>query len=107
MIAWIVAVLIVGVVALVGYYQGALRAAFSFIGLLLGAMLAMPLSGVTGWVLHLVGIRHPTKLAFLAPVLAWVVVLAIFKIVANTVHRKVDTYSNTRHPILGAVCGNG
>jgi len=42
MIAWIVAVLIVGVVALVGYYQGALRAAFSFIGLLLGAMLAMP-----------------------------------------------------------------
>ena len=92
MIAWIVAVLIVAVVAMVGYYQGALRAALSFIGLLVGAMLAMPLSGITGWVLALVGLKHPATLAFLAPILAWILVLAVFKIVANTVHRKVDTY---------------
>ena len=92
MIAWIVAILIVGLVAVVGYYQGALRAALSFIGLILGAMLAMPLSGITGWILELVGVKHPVTLAFLAPILAWILVLAVFKVVANTVHRKVDTY---------------
>jgi hypothetical protein len=92
MIAWIVAIFIVGIVAAVGYYQGALRAALSFIGLLVGAMLAMPLSGAAKWFLQLVGLKHPAVLAFLGPILVWVGILAIFKIVANTVHRKVDTY---------------
>jgi hypothetical protein len=96
MIAWIVAVLVVAVVAVVGYYQGALRAAFSFIGLLVGAMLAVPLSGVTNWVLQLVTIKHPAALAFLGPILTWVIILAIFKVIANTVHRKVDTYYRYR-----------
>jgi uncharacterized membrane protein required for colicin V production len=45
MILWLIALAIVASVAVVGYYQGALRAAFSFVGLLLAASLATSVGG--------------------------------------------------------------
>ncbi|HXG48800.1 MAG TPA: CvpA family protein [Methylomirabilota bacterium] len=92
MILWILALVLVACVVTVNYYQGAVRAAFSLCGLLLAAMLALPLSGLLIPVLGLVGVGHPAVAAFVAPVVTWVLILAAFKVAGLTVHRKVDTY---------------
>ena len=45
MILWIFAFGLMAVLGLIGYYQGAIRVAFSLIGLIVAAFLAMPLAG--------------------------------------------------------------
>src|SRR5687768_14778885 len=92
MIAWILGIVVVALVALVGYYQGAVRAGISLAGLVLAAILASPLAGPMKSLLSLVGLKHPAVLAVVAPVAAFIVVLAIFKIVGASLHKKIDTY---------------
>lgn len=92
MIAWILGIVVVGLVALAGYYQGALRAAISFVGLVLASILASPLAGPMKSLLSLVGLKHPAVQAIVAPVAVFIVVVAIFKIVAAQMHKKIDTY---------------
>jgi hypothetical protein len=92
MFLWILAVCVMGVVALVSYYQGALRAAFSLIGLLVGALLALPMAGIMKFVLPALGLRHPVLVAFLALVVMYVLILIAFKVAAFAVNRKLETY---------------
>src|SRR4030095_2165974 len=60
--------------------------------LLLGALLALPLSGVFQAILKLFGVDHPVLLAFLAPFSVYLLILILFKVGGLAVHRKVDTY---------------
>lgn len=92
MILWLLAVFVVGVVTLVGYYQGGLRAAVSFVGLIVAASLAVPLDGIAKAILPVFGMKHPVALDFVAPFIMFVLVLTLFKIVAFTIHRKMETY---------------
>jgi hypothetical protein len=92
MILWILAIIILASVALVNYYQGAVRAAFSLAGLLFAALLAVPLSGLIKPLLRLTGLEHPVLLGFIAPAVVWVIILAVFKIVGLTIHKKIDTH---------------
>ena len=92
MILWILALVMLGLVGMVGYYQGAVRAACSFIGLIIAAALAMPLGGLITPILKLFGLKHPVWLMFIGPIVAFVIILTIFKIVGHVVHRKLDTY---------------
>src|SRR5262245_34199027 len=46
MFIWLLALVVMACVGIVGYYQGALRAVFSFVGLLLAALLASPLGSL-------------------------------------------------------------
>ena len=92
MFIWIIVALVFISLGVVGYYQGIVRVAFSFIGLLLGALLALPLSGVFKSILGLFGLEHPVLLAFLAPFCVYMLVLILFKTGGLAVHRKVDTY---------------
>ena len=92
MIVWVLALLFVGVVGLVGYYQGAIRAAFSFVGLLVAASVAGPLGSVLSPVIAAMGLKHPILLAFLGPIVAFLLVLVIFKAVAFAVNKQVDNY---------------
>lgn len=92
MIVWILAVLLVGVVALVGYYQGAVRAAFSFIGLLIAASVAQPLGNVLSPVIAAMGLKQPVALSFLGPIVAFLLVLTIFKAIAFAVNKQIDAY---------------
>ena len=55
MLIWILALVLFGALGVIGFYQGALRVAFSFIGIIVAALLAIPLSGVFNWVLGLFG----------------------------------------------------
>ena len=90
MFLWMIALLLFAAVGIVGFYQGALRMAFSTIGLLVAALLAMPMAGLFALILKVFGMEHPVLIAFLAPFLAFVVVLIAFKIGGMTVHKKVE-----------------
>lgn len=92
MILWIFALLMLGLVGMVGYYQGAIRAGFSFVGLIIAAALAVPLGHLVSPILKLLGLHHPITLGFVGPLVAFLIVLTVFKAVGFSVHRKVDGY---------------
>lgn len=89
---WIILLLCLGFVGAAGYYQGPIRAAFAFLGLLFGAVLAEPLSPLTQRLLELCGLHHPAWNIFAPQVLAFLIVLTIFKIAGQVVHQKVAVY---------------
>jgi|ERR1700722_1299131 len=89
---WIIAFLCLGLVGAAGYYQGPVRAAFSFFGLVFGSLLAGPLSPLTKHLLPLVGLHHPAWNIFAPQVLAFLIVLIIFKIAGQVVHQKIAVY---------------
>jgi hypothetical protein len=90
MFIWLIALIVVASVAIVGFYQGALRASFSFIGLLVAAMLAGPLGSLLKSIVPVFGVKNPVTIAFVAPVLGFVLVLVLFKLAAVAVHKKVE-----------------
>lgn len=92
MLIWIIALFLFIALGVMGYYVGALRGAFTFAGLLVAALLAIPLGGVFNWVVGIFGLEHPVPLAFIGPVGAWVVILICFKAGGMAVHKQVDTY---------------
>jgi hypothetical protein len=92
MIMWIAALLLVAATVAVGYRQGAIRAAFTFIGLLLAAVLAIPCGPMFEWFFPLIGFKDPITPKFGAPVIAFFVLSLVFKAVAAFVHRKVEYY---------------
>jgi len=92
MILWMIALAIVVSVSIVGFYQGALRAAFSFVGLLLAASLASPIGGLLKSLIPIFGLRNPVAVAFVAPTIAFIVVLALFKVGALAAHKKIESW---------------
>ena len=92
MFMWIIAVFLFVALGAAGYYQGALRAAFTLVGLIVAALVALPLSGVFTAILRIFSLEHPVLLAFIAPLSAYVVVLIGFKAGGLATHRQVDTY---------------
>ncbi len=92
MILWLIALVVVASVAIVGFYQGALRASFSFVGLLLASLLASPLGSILKSMVPMLGFKNPVVIAFVAPVLGFILVLAIFKVAALAVHKKVEAW---------------
>jgi len=92
MILWVLAVLIVAAVALVGYYQGGVRVAFSLVGLLVALLVAQPLGNVLKPLVAMTGLKQPIVLSFLGPAIAFILVLVIFKVIAYAIHHKLTTY---------------
>lgn len=92
MLLWLTAFFILACCAIVAYYQGALRAVISLLGLLGALLLAGPFGKLINAILPALGLAHPALLAVLGPAIAFLLILAGFKIVAAVVHRKVDAY---------------
>jgi hypothetical protein len=89
---WILAVLVLAWLAGLGYRQGVVRVAFSFAGILLGALLAAPLAPLIKPVLPLVGVKHPVLVRLLSPCIVFLAILVLFKIAGLIAHRKVEVY---------------
>jgi hypothetical protein len=68
------------------------RGAFTFFGLLFGTALAGPLSPLTQPLLPLAGLHHPAWSIFAPQVLAFLIVLTIFKIAGQMVHAKIAVH---------------
>jgi hypothetical protein len=89
---WIIALLCMGLGGLAGKGRGAIRAAFSLLGLLFGLALARPLSPLGGYLLPLLGLQNPLWRLFVPGAIAFLGVLAIFKIVGSILHQKAVTH---------------
>jgi len=92
MLIWLLAIILIASVAALGLRQGVIRVAFSFLGIVVGALLAVPLGKFAGKLISLVGVKDPLMIWALGPILAFIVVSAAFKIGAFPVHQKVDVY---------------
>src|SRR5215471_8495222 len=90
MTIWLLALLLLGSLAGIGYRQGVIRVGFSLVGILLGALLAVPLGKLLRPVIMAVGLKNPVFAWLLGPFIVFVVISIIFKIVALNVHEKVD-----------------
>lgn len=92
MIIWLVALVLLALLALIGYYQGAIRVGISLVGLFFAAALAVPLSPIIKPILPILGLKHPLWVQILPPLVIFLLVMLVFKIVALMVHRKVSVY---------------
>jgi hypothetical protein len=92
MTIWVLAVVLLASVAALGFRQGAVRVAFSFAGILVGALLAVPLGHLLGRLLAPLGVKDPILVWALGPLLVFIICSMIFKGVAAAVHHKVDVY---------------
>ena len=92
MTIWALGLILLASLAGLGWRQGAIKVAFSFLGIVLGAILAAPLGHPLGRLLRLVGLKDPLLVWALGPVLVFLIFSVIFKIAASAVHHKVDVY---------------
>jgi hypothetical protein len=89
---WIIALLCLGIVGAIGYYQGPIRVACSLLGLIFGGLLAVPLSPLTKKLLPIFGLHHPGWDLFVPALIAFLIVLIAFKILGNVLHRKLSIF---------------
>ena len=92
MTIWILAMLLMAAAALAGWRQGAIRAAFSFVGILLATLLAVPVGRIVQPLLPHFGASNPVLAWALAPVFGFILVSAAFKVVAISIHKKVEVF---------------
>ena len=92
MTIWILALVLCAGLAGAGYRQGAIRVGFSLLGLIMAAVLAMPLGRVLFPLLGKLGLKNPVVAAFIAPIVVFILILLIFKTAGLFAHHKVDVY---------------
>jgi len=92
MMFWLLALVLLASLAGMGYRQGAIRVAFSFIGILVGALLASPLGKLVKPLLVVLGLKTPVLAWLLAPLIVFVLISVIFKVAGLMVHQKVDVH---------------
>jgi hypothetical protein len=92
MTIWLLAILLVASVAALGYRQGAIRVAFSLAGILVGALLAVPLGNLLRPVVIMFGLKNPLLAYLIPPVIVFVIFSIIFKVAAAAMHHKAETY---------------
>jgi uncharacterized membrane protein required for colicin V production len=92
MTIWILAVVLVLSLMGLGYRQGAIRVAFSLVGIFMGILLAVPLAKPCAILLKAFGVQHPVVLWMVPPFIAFCLISAIFKSIALAVHHKIEVY---------------
>jgi Colicin V production protein len=92
MIIWILAVVLIAASVALGHRQGAIRAAFTFVGIVTATLLAVPVGKLLKPLLPHLGIHSNLLIWIVAPFVAYIILLTLFKVVAFTVHRKTYVY---------------
>lgn len=92
MTIWILALVLLAAGAGLGFRQGAIRTAISFVGIVTAVLFAGILGNLLKPLLPHVGIHDRTLIWLIAPVEAFVIVLIVFKIAGLIVHRKVNLF---------------
>ncbi|HEX4343452.1 MAG TPA: CvpA family protein, partial [Verrucomicrobiae bacterium] len=93
MTIWILALVLIASLAGLGLRQGAIRVAFSFVGILIGAMLASPI----GHLLAPLAAKLPMWGWMLGPVVVFIFIVGGFKVAGATVHRKA--FAHYKHKV--------
>jgi uncharacterized membrane protein required for colicin V production len=92
MVLVIVSILIVALAAYVGYRRGAVRAVFTQIGLLLGAMIAAPLGPLAAALLGIAGLKNLVLAMFAGPIVIYLLIILGAKFAGAKVQKKLDVY---------------
>jgi hypothetical protein len=89
---WILAALLLAILALAGWRQGGILASFSFGGILFGALLATLIGKIFHPLLPHVGASNPITAWALAPLCGFILVSIIFTAVGFKVNRQVEVF---------------
>jgi hypothetical protein len=89
---WILAVLVLAILALAGWRQGGIQAAFSFAGILLGALLAAPVGRLFHPLLPHLGASDPIMAWALAPLCGFILISILFTSIGFKVNRQVEVF---------------
>jgi hypothetical protein len=92
MTIWLLTVVLLASLAALGFRQGAIRVAASFLGILLGALLSPLLGRLFRPLLALVGVHSPLLLTFVPPLIGFMIILAAFKIGGLVLHKKTEMH---------------
>jgi hypothetical protein len=92
MLFWLLTLILLASLAGIGYRQGAIRVAFSLVGILFGVLLAAPLGRLLKPLVSAFGVKNPVFAAALGPLVVFIIISIIFKVSAFMVHQKVDVH---------------
>lgn len=113
MLIWILAIVLVALLAFAGFLQGAIRTAICLVGVAAGLLFARPFGRVLEGIVPFIGFKNPVWPPFVAPVIAFVIVALFFLGLAALVHfviakhykNKTDEYTFGRWDRLNRRCG--
>src|SRR5881396_1237501 len=92
MTIWILAALLFGFFAWMGYAKGAIRVLVMLAGLILAALVALPLTPVVKPLFPMMGVTSPYLLWVLPPVAVFVLVQLLFAGLAFLAHHQVSLH---------------
>jgi hypothetical protein len=92
MTIWILAVVLLAASIALGHKLGAINAAFTFVGIVFGALLATTLGKIFTHLLPHLGFHNETTIWAISPIIAFLIVLVLFKMAGFFVHRKVEVH---------------
>jgi hypothetical protein len=92
MTIWILAVVLLAASIALGHKLGAINAAFTFVGIVFAALLATTLGKIFMHLLPHLGFHNGTTVWAISPIIAFLIVLVLFKMAGFFVHRKVEVY---------------
>jgi hypothetical protein len=96
MLIWVLAVLLFVIFGALGYAKGAIRMSVPLVGLVVGALLALPLGPYLRPLVPMVGLTNPLWSMFLPPVVVFFLIALIFIGLGFLVHSKVNLYYKYR-----------
>lgn len=92
MIIWALALVLLASLGFAGYCFGVIRALFAFFGLLISIVVARIFAHLLVPQMTHLGVKNPFYAWVLAPIIAFLISLAVFKIIGFVVQRKVNLY---------------
>lgn len=98
MLIWIVAFILVLGSAALGYTWGAVRTGITMVGLMLASALAAPLAPLLYPLFDKLTLGTKFHAFFIAPLVIFLLVMVVFKIVATKVHQMLDTHYKYHAP---------
>src|SRR5437868_13471670 len=97
---WILAIVLLAIFGAIGFFVGAVRAAFLFLGALVGALASTPFGHVLQPLLGKVGIKNPVWQAIFPAPIAFLIIMLIVFGVGFAVHQKIaKIYKFTRDEV--------
>ena len=97
MTIWILAIVLLLLFGGLGFAKGAIRTTISLVGILLGAALAVPLSGAILPIMGPIGVQNPVWLAIVPPIIVFFLIYFVFIGLSFFVHHRVYMLYKYKH----------
>jgi len=94
---WILAIVLLAVFGALGFAKGAIRMGISFIGLILGVLLAVPLGRFLQPMMHTFGVMNPVWVTLVPPVIVFLLVYLIVMGLSFLAHHKIYLIYKYKH----------